>query len=102
MTDERRTVGNDDYGAFARRILTAYAKRVGSGDVAALADLVRLRDDLDAALDSAVAALRSEPNVYSWADVASALGVTRQAAMKRWRHVDPGLRKPGGQPGRLR
>ena len=33
----RRQVENDEYGAFARRILRAYARRVGDGNVEALA-----------------------------------------------------------------
>jgi hypothetical protein len=31
----RREVENDEYGAFIRRILRAYARRVGDGDVEA-------------------------------------------------------------------
>lgn len=33
----RRVIENDEYGAFVRRILHAYARRVGGGDVEALA-----------------------------------------------------------------
>jgi hypothetical protein len=39
----RRAVENDDFAAFARRILAAYARRVASGDVEALAQMHRAR-----------------------------------------------------------
>ena len=37
-----RVVENDDYAAFARRIVAAYARRVGTGDVEALPAMVAL------------------------------------------------------------
>ena len=43
----RRTVENDDYAAFARRILSAYARRVASGDIEALGQMNTLAADLD-------------------------------------------------------
>jgi hypothetical protein len=56
-------VENDDYGAFARRIVAAHGRRIAAGDVA-------------------VAGLRRVG--YSWAEIASRLGITRQAAQQRW------------------
>ena len=38
----RRLVENDEYGAFVRRILRAYARRVSDGDVEALALMLGL------------------------------------------------------------
>ena len=78
----RRVVENDDYGAFARRILTAYARRVASGDVEALAQMTALAADLDAAIGQAVTGLRRVG--YSWAEIGRRLGITRQAAQQRW------------------
>jgi hypothetical protein len=58
-----RQVENDEYGAFVRRGLRAYARRVGDGDV------------------EAVKGLRACG--YSWAEIGSRLGITRQAAQQR-------------------
>jgi hypothetical protein len=74
----RRQVENDEYSAFVRRILRAYARRVGDGDVEALALMLGLADDIDTSIDEAVKGLRSCG--YSWAEIGARLGVTRQAA----------------------
>jgi hypothetical protein len=65
-----------------RRAIAAYARRVGSGDVEALRDLVGLADELDQALISAVTGLRAFG--YSWAEIGNRLGISRQAAQQRW------------------
>jgi hypothetical protein len=78
----RNVVENDDYAAFARRIIRAYAKRVATGDVESLADMVALSAVLDDAITDAVTGLRAHG--YSWADIAARLGITRQAAHQRW------------------
>ena len=73
---------NDEYSAFVRRVLRAYARRVGDGDVEALALMVGLADELDTAIAEAVTGLRDRG--YSWAEIGSRLGITRQAAQQRW------------------
>lgn len=78
----RRVVENDDYAAFARRVVRAHGRRVAAGDPDALVDLVALSRDIDAVTRCAVAGLRTAG--YSWADVAGRLGITRQAAQQRW------------------
>src|SRR5690242_5710797 len=78
----RNVVENDQYAAFARRIVRAYARRVADGDIEALADLTTLAADVEAAIRVAVIGLRNYG--YSWADIALRLGVTRQAAQQRW------------------
>lgn len=78
----RRTVENDEFGAFIRRILRAYSRRVADGDVEALALMTGLADELDAAIAEAVKGLRARG--YSWTEISSRLGVTRQAAQQRW------------------
>src|SRR5882757_584765 len=85
LTRNRRSrarVENDDYGAFVRRIVAAHGRRIASGDVECLRDLVALADEVDRATDVAVAGLRRVG--YSWAEIASRLGITRQAAQQRW------------------
>jgi hypothetical protein len=78
----RPVVENDDYAAFARRILAAYARRVATGDIEALTAMTGLAADIDTALREAVDGLRACG--YSWAEIGSRLGITRQAAQQRW------------------
>jgi hypothetical protein len=75
-------VENDEYAAFARRILAAYGRRVGTGDIEALAAMVALAEHIETAIRTAVIGLRSFG--YSWTDIANQLGVSRQAAQQRW------------------
>jgi hypothetical protein len=78
----RRVIENDDYAAFARRVLAAYARRVADGDVEALTLMTDLADEIDATIGQAVTGLRGSG--YSWAEIGSRLGITRQAAQQRW------------------
>ncbi len=78
----RRLVENEEYAAFARRILRAYGRRVACGDVEALTLMTDLADEIDTAISQAVQGLRGFG--YSWAEIGSRLGVTRQAAQQRW------------------
>jgi hypothetical protein len=82
-----RVVENDEYAAFARRVLRAYARRVATGDVEALILMTGLADEIDTAISQAVKGLRAFG--YSWADIGSRLGVTRQAAQQRWGSARP-------------
>ncbi|OJY45020.1 hypothetical protein [Pseudonocardia sp. 73-21] len=77
-----RVVENEEFTAFGRRIIRAAGRRIAAGDVEALPALAALSADLDAAIGDAVLGLRS--GGYSWAEIASRLGVTRQAAHQRW------------------
>jgi hypothetical protein len=78
----RNVVENDEYAAFTRRIIRAYARRVATGDVEALTAMVELARELDIATTHAVDGLREHG--YSWADIGKRLGITRQAAQQRW------------------
>ncbi len=78
----RQQVKNDEYAAFVRRILRAYSRRVGGGDVEALAFMLDLAGEIDTAIAEAVEGLRACG--YSWAEIGSRLGITRQAAQQRW------------------
>ncbi len=69
---------NDEYASFIRRVMRAHAWRVAAGDVDALADIAGLATELDEAIIQAVTRLRNAG--YSWAEIATRLGVTRQAA----------------------
>jgi len=82
-TSRRRdAVENDEYAAFTRRVIAAYARRISSGDVDALIDMIGLSEDVDRAIGRAVTGLRAHG--YSWAEIALRLGTTRQAAQQRW------------------
>ncbi len=80
----RRSVENDKYASFVRRVIRAYARRVAAGDVDALADMTGLATELDEAISHAVIGLRKAG--YSWAEIAARLNVTRQAVQQRWGH----------------
>ncbi len=80
-----RVVENSEFAAFGRRIIRAAGRRIAAGDVEALPDLAALSADLDAAITTAVTGLRAAG--YSWGEIASRLGVTRQAAHQRWATV---------------
>jgi len=84
LTPDRagRVVENDEYAAFARRVLRAYARRVATGDVEALTLMLGLSAEIDTAIGQAVSGLREFG--YSWAEIGARLGVTRQAAWQRW------------------
>jgi hypothetical protein len=85
LTPNRRSrtrVENDGYAAFARRIVAAHGRRIAAGDVERLCDLVTLADEVQHAATVAVAGLRRVG--YSWTEIATRLGVTRQAAQQRW------------------
>ena len=93
----REPVENDQYMAFCVRILRAAGRRIAEGDVEALPELAALQQELDKALATAVTGLRDFG--YSWGQIASRLGVTRQAAQQRWStgHGDQGA--SGGSSG---
>lgn len=91
MTDEvaaarasRSPAGGDltSYRAFVRRVLRAYSSKVAAADPEDLAELLEVARDVEAAIDQAVAGLRARG--YSWAQIAAAVGTTRQTAHERW------------------
>jgi hypothetical protein len=77
-----RTVETSEYAAFARRIMRAYGRRIASGDVDALPDLLALASEIDTVIGQAVSGLRAEG--YSWGEISARLGTSRQAAQQRF------------------
>ena len=77
-----RVVENDEYAAFARRVLAAYSRRVASGDIEAITGMAAIAAEMDTAIRDAITGLRARG--YSWADIAARLGITRQGAQQRW------------------
>jgi hypothetical protein len=78
----KRVRSNEEFDAFTRRILRAYARRVASGDVEALRSMVSLSTEVDAVISLAVLGLRQIP--YSWSEIGDRLGTSRQAAQMRF------------------
>ena len=78
----RDVVENDEYAAFTRRVVRAYSRRVAAGDIEALASMVTLAADVEHAIQAAVIGLRAFG--YSWTEIATRLGTSRQAARQRW------------------
>lgn len=85
----------------ARRLVRAATRntRDGYGGLAELAALVELRDEVEVAIDAGALHLLANDDA-SYREVAVALGITRQAAMKRY--PEASSRPQGGQPGNLR
>jgi len=88
----KRDTENDDYATFAQRVIRAYSRRVASGDIDALTAMATLAADLDHAMTEAITELRARHG-YSWADIGTRLGITRQAAQQRW-GTAPGTNQP--------
>jgi hypothetical protein len=88
-----RDVENPAFAAFVRRIIRAHGRRIATGDVEGLRDLLTLAADLDAATHAAVTGLRRAG--YSWAEIAERTGTTRQAAHQRWGQPHPTDEDPG-------
>jgi len=80
LTTPRKT--NAEFAGFTRRVIRAHARRVATGDVEALTDLVQLSRTVDRAVDDAVVGLREFG--YSWAEIAGRLKISKQAAQQRW------------------
>jgi hypothetical protein len=78
----RMVVENSDFAAFSRRVVRAHGRRVADGDVDALTDLLGLADEIDNSIGQAVSGLRNAG--YSWAEIGSRIGMSRQAAQQRW------------------
>jgi hypothetical protein len=97
--DAKRYTEMGEYLIFVRRVLRGLAKRVGSADLNALREMAALRDELEGCMLDAVAGLRhDEAAPASWWEIGQALGITRQAAQRRYGSVG-GIRRVGGQPG---
>lgn len=78
MKHERTT---EDYFAGLRRLIRAAGRRAAQ-DENGLAELARIRDELDRCIATAVAASRADG--YSWEDIARVLGVRKQSAWERY------------------
>lgn len=85
LTRAKREREIPEYAAMVRRILRAHGRRVGDADPEDLAELVAMRETLDAAI--AVAVKGQRRNGFSWAAIGRGLGITRQAAQMAWGRI---------------
>ncbi len=84
----RHVVENKAFAAFAGRIVRAFSRRVAAGDVEALPDLVGFSRLVDEQIAAAVLGLREFG--YGWDEIASRLGVSKDAVCARWaKKLDP-------------
>lgn len=78
----RRERETGEWLSMLRRMIAAAGRRVADADEVELGMLVGLHHDLEDAIAEAVAGQRARGR--SWAYIASAMGITRQAAQQRW------------------
>jgi hypothetical protein len=93
----RRVVENDDYAAFVRRAVAAHGRRIASGDVEGLADMIALVDQLGEAIQAGVTGLRGHG--YSWTEIGRVAGITKQSAHQRWSGAGEPEQAAGGDRG---
>lgn len=85
-----------EVAAFLVRMMRAYARRALAGETepADLADLFTIRVELERVVDATVVAARRTG--FSWSEIASSTGTTKQTAHERWagkvREADKGVR----------
>jgi hypothetical protein len=101
---------NQEYLAFARRMLRAYGRRVVTEDPSTLAELITLQAELDAVVTRCARSLHAQG--WSWGEIGAELGISRIAAFKRWADpaapssppppaAAPPRRAPAGPGGRM-
>lgn len=74
-----------DHGAYygmVQRVVRALGRRVAKSDPHDLAMLAALVDDLEEAIETAVAAQREAG--FSWSEIGRGLAMSKQAAEQRW------------------
>jgi hypothetical protein len=81
-TRPRCLTESDEYGAFVRRIMRAYGRRVADRDIEGLVGLAQLQTELTAQIKDTAQALQAQG--YSWAEIGRVLGVSKQAAQQRF------------------
>lgn len=85
MSKPRRTIDTATYIRFTARVIAGAGRRAAGSDQEELYQLLRLREVVDEAIVEAVRGLRTSG--ATWQDIADAIGVTRQAAFKRWHEL---------------
>lgn len=76
------SVETSEFMAMLRRMVRAAGRRVAEGDEPELQALVEISVEVDEAIKAGVQGMRASGS--SWSDIGRALGVTKQAAQKRF------------------
>lgn len=76
------SVETPEFLAMVRRMLRAAGRRVAEADEVELAELVRLRDEVDQVIAVAVEGWRAQGR--SWATIGNALQLSKQGAQQRY------------------
>jgi hypothetical protein len=66
-----------EYAAMVKRMMRAHGKRVAQGNLEDLAELVKLREDLE---DTILVAAHGLHQDHSWTEIGRVLGLSRQGA----------------------
>jgi len=74
-------VENDEYMAMLRRVIRTAGRRIAEGDVEALADLIKLHDELGDVIAHAAGELHARG--YAWSEIAARTGTSLQAVRQR-------------------
>lgn len=73
---------NSEYAQMMRRMVRTYERRLSNADPTDLMDAIEIMREMDAMIGRAVREMKSAG--FSWADIATYTGTTRQAAQQRW------------------
>lgn len=75
-----RTLTSAEFVAFLRRVVRASSRRVAEGDEPELAELMSIRDELDAAICRAIDGQLA--NDKTWSQIAAGMNMTKQGAFQ--------------------
>lgn len=97
----RRSVENDEYASFIRRVLRAYTRRVAAGDIDALADMTGLAAELEVSVSPGprpiATAGHNQPGLAPQRARCPLVSLRRSAAVS---HQGPPRAGPSRSPGR--
>jgi hypothetical protein len=98
--EDTKKAGGEGHSLFVGRVLKVQS-RPDAVNIEALGELVKNLQAAEQRLADMVVALRADD--HTWGEIAEKMGVSRQALMKKYGHLDPeGARQRGGASGRYR
>lgn len=74
---------NPEYAQMMARMVRTYERRLSNADPTDIMDALNIAREMDAMIGRAVRQMR-EQGGFSWAEIATYTGTTRQAAQQRW------------------
>lgn len=82
----KSTVSNQAFYKMVGRMTVSAGRRAAQADPEELRELLSIRDDMDAIIQQTVNGLRDAG--FTWDSIGEAIGVTRQACIKRWGNAE--------------